>query len=187
LTERLLGTANYWAFQLDADDKELRKALEGAEPDGMRGESQPQFFLTTIMAALGSVTSLDGGQERARKDKEAADKLALENAQTRGEVGLISEIAERLGGHIDRCCSRLEQIPDALGQFCEPRIAAVVIPECRRLIHEARTELATDLATLGAAASGPVDTSAEPDSESVGGQQPAPVERKQRRARTVAN
>jgi hypothetical protein len=39
---------------------------------------------------------LDGEQERARKDKEQADKLALENAETRGDVARVSVIEREL-------------------------------------------------------------------------------------------
>jgi hypothetical protein len=46
---------------------------------------------------------LDPTKERARKDKESADKLALENAETRGDVARISvmeeEVASLLGDH----------------------------------------------------------------------------------------
>ena len=103
MAERLLKTANYWAEQLQVSDKEVRKALEGREPDGSRGETQPTWFLTTVFAALSGMESLDGSKERARKDKEAADKLALENAETRGDLAPISimedEVASLLGDH----------------------------------------------------------------------------------------
>lgn len=85
---------------------------------------------------------LDAQRERARRDKESADKLALENARTRGELASIAEIAEWYGGHVDRCTTRLEQVPESLGQMCEARIAAIVVPECRRLIREACEEIA---------------------------------------------
>jgi hypothetical protein len=46
---------------------------------------------------------LDGEQERARKDKEQADKLALENAETRGDVARVSvmerELSALFGDH----------------------------------------------------------------------------------------
>lgn len=130
---------------------------------------------------------LDPQKERARRDKEMADKLALENAERRGELVVLSEVVEHFGGHIDRCCSRLEQIPDALGQFCDPRVASVIVPECRRLIHQARSELAADMAASGTAAVREVDASADGNGEPVGGPEPQAVKRKQRRARPVAN
>jgi hypothetical protein len=73
----------------------------------------------------------------------------MENAERRGELAAVSDIADVFGGHIDRCCTRLDQIPDALGQFCDPRVASVIVPECRRLIYAARNELSADMAALG--------------------------------------
>jgi hypothetical protein len=130
---------------------------------------------------------LDANRERARKDAEAADKLALENAVTRSELGRLSEMEEWFGGHVERARARLIQIPDAVGQFCDPRNAAIVVTEVRRLIYEACAELASDGASVGAQDHSAVDAATNPNGEPVGGPVPKAVERKQRRARTVAN
>lgn len=165
-----LWTISGLAVELSRDRRAMAKALDGLPPDDENtdasGRVTRRWKMARVFAYLaGSPDGLDGHAERARKDKESADKLALENARTRGEVGLIAEVAEHFGAHIDRCCARLEQIPDALGQFCEPRVAALLIPECRRLIHQARSELAADMAASGARVDGTVDAAADGDGE----------------------
>jgi hypothetical protein len=131
--------------------------------------------------------TLDGNKERARKDAEAADKLALENAETRGELGRLSEMEEWFGGHVERARARLIQIPNALGQVVDPRTAGSVVAESRRLIYEALAELASDAASAGAEPAEEMDAAADPYGEPVGGPEAPPIKRKQRRARTVAN
>lgn len=190
--QALLWTMSALAVELGKDRRTLAKLLDGLDPDEETtdgaGRVTRKWRMARVFAHLhGSGEALDGPAERARKDKESADKLALENAERRGELAPIAEIADVIGGHIDRCCTRLDQIPDALGQFCEPRIATIVVPECRRLIHAARSELAADMAAIGTAAGRPVDATAEPDGEPVGRRESPAVERKQRRARSVAN
>lgn len=145
-----LWTLSGLAVELAQDRRSLARKLEGLEPDETKGSGarvMRHYRLCRVIEHLYSGPAdeaLDGNKERARKDREMADKLALENAQTRGEIAPIVEIAEWYGSHVDRCCTRLDQIPDAIGQLCEPRIAALVVPECRRLIHEARAELAIE-------------------------------------------
>lgn len=82
--------------------------------------------------------------ERARLAREQADKTAMENAQRRGELGVISEMADYYGKHIDRAQRRLQQIPQALGQYCDEGSSKSVIAACERLINEAVSELAID-------------------------------------------
>lgn len=184
MSKRLLHTAHFWAQQLGVGDKEVRAVLEDREPDGHRG-TQPTFYLTTVYQALAETSGLNAGHERARKDKEAADKLALENAETRGEIARIPELVERFGRHVMRCCTRLDQIPDALGQLVDPAVAAVVVKECRRLIYEARIELAADTAEGVAADSESVAAAANGNGERVGRRKSNPIAREQRGAGTV--
>jgi hypothetical protein len=168
-----LWTLSGLAVELAMDRRSLARRLEGLEPDeedeNKAGRVSRKWRMARVVAHLaGSSTDLDANKERARKDKESADKLALENARTRGELAAVNEIADWYGAHVDRCTTRLDQIPDALGQLCDPRIAAIVIPECRRLIHEARCELAVDVRQIGGSDSDEMDASADRDRESVG-------------------
>lgn len=154
------------AVELALDRRSLARKLEGLEPDeedeDKAGRVSRRWRMARVVAHLtGTAVDLDAGKERARKDKESADKLALENAQTRGELVGITEIAEWYGSHVDRCCTRLDQVPDALGQLCDPRTAASVVPECRRLINDARSELAVDARDPQEPDSGEVDSAAD--------------------------
>lgn len=187
-----LWTLSALAVELGRDRRSLARALEGLEPDEQETDGAERVTRRWRMARVfahlaGSGDGLDAVAERARKDKEAADKLALENAVTREELGKLDEMEEWFGGHVERSRARLIQIPDALGQFCEPRNAAVVVAEARRLIYEALAELAADGSETGAEGGEALGAAADPDGERMGGQEPPAVERKQRRAGAVAN
>jgi hypothetical protein len=176
-----LWTISGLAVELAQDRRSLARRLEGLEPDeeseDKAGRVSRKWRMARVVAHMAGVsTDLDANKERARKDKESADKLALENARTRGELAAVTEIADWYGAHIDRCSTRLDQIPDALGQLCDPRIAAIVIPECRRLIHEARAELAIDVRHIGGDDSDEVDTAPDRDRESMGRRKPQTLE-----------
>lgn len=89
-------------------------------------------------------TDLDLTAERAALAKVQREKIEMENAIRRGEIGLVSDMEEWFGGHVERAQKRLIQIPDELGQFCDQRAAPTVVSEARRLIYEALAELAGD-------------------------------------------
>jgi len=176
-----LWTISGLAVELAMDRRSLARRLEGLEPDqedeNKAGRVSRKWRMARVVGHLaGNSGDLDANKERARKDKESADKLALENARTRGEMAPIADIAEWYGAHIDRCCTRLDQIPDALGQLCDPRIAAIVIPECRRLIHEARAELAVDVRKIEGEDSDEMDAAPDRDRESVGRRESSALE-----------
>src|SRR6185436_17054686 len=87
---------------------------------------------------------LELDRQRARLAEEQADKCALDNAIRRGEVGSVAEMAEYYGQNIDRAQRRLQQIPQALGQYVDERSAGTVIAAAARLIDECIAELAAD-------------------------------------------
>jgi hypothetical protein len=126
-------------------------------------------------------------QELARKNKALADKTEMEIAVKAGELGVISQVAGWYGDHVRKCKARLVQIPDAVGQFCDPRNAGIVISEVRRLIHEALAELAADRPRLGQPDSGGMGAAADSDGEPVGGPEPQAVQRGKRGAGAVAH
>lgn len=188
--QRSLQTAHYWAVELDRAYQTINRALDGRKPDEVRPRgkgTQALWYLTSVLQALGGGEELDGNAERARKDSEAADKLALENAETRGELGKLSEMEDWFGGHIERARARLIQIPNALGQFVDPRYSGSVVAESRRLIYEALAELAADGTKARAAPSEAVDAASDADGEPVGRPEAPSLKRKQRRARAVEN
>lgn len=81
--------------------RDWEKAGDGIprNPDG----TYPGPALVAWFVSRQTGDELDAMKERARKDKEAADKLALENAKTRGELAPIAvmedEVASLLGDH----------------------------------------------------------------------------------------
>jgi hypothetical protein len=193
MADRMLGTVNYWSVQMQVPEKGLRSLMADVEPDGLRGESQKQYFLSTILEAqansgfAGKAGELDPVQELARKNKSLADKTEIEIALKTGELGVISQVADWYGNHIRKCKARLVQIPDAVGQFCDPRNAVIVVAEVRRLIHEALAELAAGRPRLGHADTAGMGAAADPDGQRVGGPESPAVERGERGAGAVAN
>src|ERR1044072_7924659 len=91
-TKRLY-TLQGLATELDLDRRTIAKALSSTQPNG-KTSNYDGWYLMTALTALrwikgrGVVAGgdLDPAQERARKDKELADKTALQNAATRGEM-----------------------------------------------------------------------------------------------------
>jgi hypothetical protein len=185
-----LWTLNGLAVELDKDRRSLARQIETLEPDKVsgRGRVTRKYRMARVVAHIsGSSSRLEVNTERARKDKESADKLALENAMTRGELGRITEMAEWFGGHIDRCRVRLLQIPDAIRQFCDPQIGAPIVAEAKRLIDEAITELAADIAEGESATGPPLATTAVADDQPMGGRKKNPKSGSVSRAGKVAH
>lgn len=83
--------------------------------------------------------------EKTRLQAEQADRVAMENAARRGELGNVEEVANWYAGHVVRARARLIQIPDALRQFCDPRTSEQTVANARRLVHEALAELSAGL------------------------------------------
>lgn len=88
----------------------------------------------------GELLSLD--RHRAALAKVQADKITIENAVRCGELIPLADTAEWYGRHVDRARARLVQIPDAIGQLCDPRSASAITNEARRIVDEALAELA---------------------------------------------
>ena len=63
---------------------------------------------------------IDGRHEKARKDKEAADKLALENRVRRGELVEAADVEEEWTNILMRVRSRLLSMPTALAPLVSP-------------------------------------------------------------------
>lgn len=135
----------------------------------------------------GTVGDLDPAQESARKNAAIADKTEMEIAVRAGELMAISEAVAWYAEHIGRCKSRLMQVADAVGQFCDARTAAIVVAQVRRLIYEAMAELAADRPRMDKADFRGMAATADSDGESVGGSEPAIVERVERGTGAVAD
>lgn len=98
--------------------------------------------------------------EKARKEKESADRLAMLNAKERGELVQASQVEAGVTLIIGRCRSRLLAIPAKLaplvsGETSLPALQAIIT----RQINEALEELS--LASFLGASSGPEEGDAE--------------------------
>src|SRR5689334_16601782 len=88
-----LYTLQGLATELGLDRRTVARALSSTQPEGKTSNYDGWYMLTALRAlgwikgrAAGAEADLDPAQERARKDKELADKTALQNAVTRGEL-----------------------------------------------------------------------------------------------------
>jgi hypothetical protein len=144
MSKKQLETANYWANQLEIGDKPMRDALVNFPPDGTRGKQQPTYFLATVWAALkgpAQAGDLDGDQQRARKDKELADKLAMQNAITRGEVAVVEDLDAVWTAHVAAARARLLAMPSKLA----PQLVGL---DANRIQAQIKTEVYAALAEL---------------------------------------
>lgn len=90
-------------------------------------------------------TALDDKEQSARLKARQAEKLELQNAQTRGELVNFDEAAKGWQGYVANCRAKLLGIPTRLA----PEVAAnSSLPEIqealKRCIHEALEELSDD-------------------------------------------
>src|SRR5688572_18863745 len=126
-----LWTLSGLAVELDRDRRALAKALEGLEPDSEETDGAGRVTRRWRMARVfqhlvGGGEGLDAAHERARKDKEMADKLALENAVRRAELVEASVVSGEWASIVSNVRARLIQLPDAIGQFCDAKYAPVI-------------------------------------------------------------
>lgn len=136
---------------------------------------------------------LDPARERARKDSEHADKLAMENAVRRGELAEVAQVERVWSDCIAIAKARLLGIGSKLGpQLVNIADATVISAAIRAEARAALVELAdyapdaTDVDRSGATASGSaVAPAPRSDGESVGGRRASTQQRKQRRAGAV--
>lgn len=115
-----LWTINALAVELGRDRRALSRALEDLEPDESEGTERVtrKYRLARVIEHLYSASpdgeALNGEFERARKDREAADKLALENAKTRGELAVVSDVVRFVGDHNAAVRAKLLALPAKL-------------------------------------------------------------------------
>src|SRR3954471_20094372 len=90
MTQRRLYSVSDLAVELTRDRRTVGNKLRNVPPDGELNGRPAWFMMTAVRAVyLDREGTLDGEYERARKDKELADKTALQNAVTRSRVARI--------------------------------------------------------------------------------------------------
>ncbi|MDW8258615.1 MAG: hypothetical protein RML32_04155 [Gammaproteobacteria bacterium] len=116
------------------------------------------------------VETLDPEQERARKDKEQADKIALQNAQTRGELLKRSDVIAQVGAMLASFRARVLVLPEVVGQIVDAATAHRVVPIVRDRVYEALAEIAEYEPRVSAHFGEGNGSAAEDDGLGVGGQ-----------------
>lgn len=138
---------------------------------GMSGDKEGASTMFESADALRAIylptgnEQLDGNQERARKDKEMADKLSLENRTRRRELQPLETVIHEVGTIIANANSKLRQIPHAIGQHVPQEVRLRVVNEAAKLVAEALDDLTKGTAEVLASPAGA-------DSERVGGHEP---------------
>jgi hypothetical protein len=86
---RRLYSKSELAIELEKDRQTIGNALQNVKPDGEKG-AFPAYYMMTAVRALfvkgGKSEALDANYERARKDKEMADKIEMANMVARGAL-----------------------------------------------------------------------------------------------------
>jgi phage terminase Nu1 subunit (DNA packaging protein) len=116
------------------DRRTVTNRLQGVEPIGTEGKAQKFLIRQFIEACENRIRAslvkgedgeaLDPVYERARKDKEQADKTALENQVRRGELLEVSDVKRIWTDHIASAKSAVRSIPSKLA----PVVAAETDP-----------------------------------------------------------
>jgi len=92
-----------------------------------------------VAAGRARTGDLDPQQEKARKDKEYADHLAMRNAVARGDQVLVEDVVKALTDELAIIRSRLLAIPGKLGGRLKPDDRQAIETE----IYEALSELSS--------------------------------------------
>ncbi len=189
-----LYTVTHLAVELKRDRRALSKVLEHVAPAEVSGSDKRQirkyYMADVVNALIERGEELDLTQERARQAKEQADKLALENKQSRSELVAMGDVVREVGRMIASCKARLLSIPTALSTYLvNIEDATSIESQLRDAISEALTELegydpssgdgqGTDVA---------VEAPAKANGKRVGGRRKKAKPRSKRATRPVAN
>jgi phage terminase Nu1 subunit (DNA packaging protein) len=177
-----------------ANDNHLPRNGDSSYPFPAVVHAYIRYLRDRSVGQGGGGESPDVASERTRLTREQADKVALDNAQRRGELIPSSVIRVALDRTFTAFKSRIEAIPrKAVPRLKECETDASREKSLRGLCREALDELSrTDFDKLlpdDADGADGVDNASEaaagPDGERVGRRVPDPVARGKRRARKV--
>lgn len=153
-----LWSVNALSTEFGLDRRTVAKRIKDAAPAGELS-GKPAWKMADVAAALagsagGDARAPDGdldlSAERARKAKEEADKLEMQNAQLRGDLLAREDVDAAVVGAFARVRSRVIGIPSKVaplivGMESPAEVEAVV----RRAIYDALRELSeTSVAAL---------------------------------------
>ena len=149
-----LWTLNGLATELGFAHKKVSGFMAGVPADGQgHGGADAWLMKTAVSALIHQQTGTDGqkldpAQERARKDKELADKAAMENRVRRGEVLERSDVDAAMIGTFARVRAKLLSIPSKSAPLAAQ---AEDIAEIEHLIRSQVVEALQELADTNVA------------------------------------
>lgn len=146
-----MATIGEVARHLFMDERTFRKLVDdGTITRRERGaydldDSREEYIRSIREVAAGRVQSgeLDRAQESARKDKEIADKYALENAQRRSELLPRDEVAAAVTAAFARVRARLLALPAKIAPLV---LGLTSLAEIKGKISDAVNEALAELA-----------------------------------------
>ena len=140
---RTLYSISGLATELGRDRRTIAKNLEAVMPDGdLRGGKA--WYLATALAALAqrdSAGALDPAQERARKDKELADRTAMENQLRREQLCEVADVEREWTKQLSLVRQRLLAIPSKTASRVPQEARGIVFEIVEREIHDALSDL----------------------------------------------
>lgn len=125
----------------------VKARLEAAGIAPLRREGHSNLYdstaaLAAIYARPATDEEFDPARERARRDKEAADKLALENAEARGDLARVSVMAREVAALFSDIRQNALGLPTKLA----PQLVGQDADRIRAQLEDAVYELLTDIA-----------------------------------------
>lgn len=189
-----LWTLSGLAVELGRDRRSLARALEGLKPDDesrdAAGRLTRRWLMRRAVEHLTPSPSSEYDDQRQRLAAAQAEKVERENAIQRGEVARKADVVRFWTDCMANMRARVLAIGSKLGpqlvNIGDPNLlASAVRSECCAALAEL-AEYDGPASVVAASADGP-DASADADREPVGRPRKAPKQRKQRRARPVAD
>lgn len=147
-----MWTLSGLAVELDMDRRAVGRMLKGVPPDGDGPKGANAWLMRTVIDVMsgadGGSERLDPAQERARKDRELADKAAMENAARRGELLDRADVDAAVTSSFSRVRSRMLSIPSKAAPLV---VQDMEIAEAEHLLRSHVIEALQELADTNVA------------------------------------
>ena len=142
--DHLLLSVTELAQVLEMTQGNMSKRLKDLEPDLLEGNAK-FYRLVRVLAHING-NDLDPTYERARLSKEQADKLALENAVSRGELAPLEFFESTVTRYTRQVAAMLDAVPNRLRQML-PHLTPLDFARIEGLLTNERQRLADRLAS----------------------------------------
>lgn len=133
---------------VNRDRRTIKKVLELAKADSSGGYTIEQYVeamveheITKRLQSSDGEETINGDYERARKDREQADKLAIENQVRRGELMVVTEVRKGWETIVSLMRARMLSLPSrSAGKVAsESKVAVcndILMQEIRQILEE---------------------------------------------------